>query len=161
MIIFISGSINSGKTTISKLLAKKLDNTVHIEVDSLREFTDFMPLDEVMIQLNLENSALVANNFHSHNIDSIISYPLSQSNFDFLKSKLADQNIKSFALNPKLETVSKNRGDRELSDWEKERISHHYDKGINNPSFAKAIDNSNQTPEETAYIILKNIKSKE
>ena len=77
MIILISGSINSGKTTVSKLLAKKLGNTAHIEIDSLREFTNFMPLDETMIQLNLENSALVANNFHSHDIDSIISYPLS------------------------------------------------------------------------------------
>jgi hypothetical protein len=45
-----------------------------------------------------------------------------------------------------------------LDEWEKERIKYHYKININNPGFGNVIDNSNQTPEETANQILKLIK---
>jgi hypothetical protein len=45
MIIFISGSINAGKSTIAKLLAKQLPNTALMEVDALREMITWMPID--------------------------------------------------------------------------------------------------------------------
>jgi len=38
MIIFINGTVNSGKSTISENLAKRLEQTAHIEVDLLRKF---------------------------------------------------------------------------------------------------------------------------
>jgi hypothetical protein len=57
-----------------------------------------------------------------------------------------------------LETALSNRG-RELTDWEKQRIKHHYQIKINNPGFGIVINNSHQTPEETAEEILRYIKS--
>ena len=65
--------------------------------------------------------------------------------------------IHIFTLAPKLEKVLGNRGTRELTDQEKERIKHHYDIGIPNPTFGEIIDNSNQTPQETADYILSKI----
>ena len=62
-----------------------------------------------------------------------------------------------FTLAPKLETILTNRGSRELNDLERERIKHHYDIGIHNPSFGIIIDNTNQTPEETTKDILAKI----
>lgn len=159
MIIFISGSINSGKSTLAKILAKKIPSTAHIEVDNLREFISFMPLDQ-SIPINLENTISIIKNFSQNKINSIVTYPLSEKNYNLLTEKLKDLNEKIyvFTLNPNIESISNNDRGRNLTDWEKERIKYHYEIGINNPSFGIAINSTNQTPEETAEEILKQIK---
>jgi len=162
MLIFINGSINSGKTTISKLLAKELGNTAHIEVDALREFVDFLPLDERLIVINLTNAALVARTFIEEGLDVIISYPLSAENYALLLSKLGSiqVNILAFTLSPRLEVALRDRGGRKLDDWERERIKHHYQIGINRPTFDTiVIDNSDQTPAETVAEIVGHIQA--
>jgi hypothetical protein len=68
-----------------------------------------------------------------------------------------DEKIFVFTLAPKLDKVLTNRGARELDDAERERIKHHYNIGIANPTFGEIIDNSEQTPEETAKFILNKI----
>lgn len=73
MIIFINGSINSGKSTISKLLQKIIPNTALVEVDSLREFIDWMPLQK-SISLNLQNAVSVIKNFVDQKLNVIIPY---------------------------------------------------------------------------------------
>lgn len=57
-------------------------------------------------------------------------------------------------LSPSLEIALSDRGTRPLSDAEKERIAYHYKSGIAQPAFGTIIDNSHQTPEETAEAIL-------
>lgn len=42
MVIIINGPINSGKTTLAKILWEKIPNTAHVEVDKIREFIDWM-----------------------------------------------------------------------------------------------------------------------
>lgn len=161
MIILINGSINSGKSTVSKLLAKKLPNTAHIEVDKLREFVDFMPLSSELIKINLQNAASVANNFLNRGLNVIISYPLSAENYKFLTNNLnlTEQKLFTFTLNPKLSIVTKDRGKRRLKNWEIERIKHHYKIKINNPEFENiVIDNTNQTPKETVAEIIECLK---
>lgn len=161
MIIFINGSINSGKSTIAKLLSQKINKSALIEIDSLRDFIGWMPLKE-SIYINLENTVSIIKNFIAKNINVIVPYPISQDNYDYLIDNLKDikDQIIVFTLNPDLEVVLKNRGGRELTDWEKERIKYHYSIKINNPSFGEIIDNTNQKPEETAQIIFCKIKSK-
>lgn len=85
----------------------------------------------------------------------LFPYPLSQNNYDYLIDVLkGNGDIFVFTLNPKLEVVTKNRGNRELTDWEKERMKHHYSIGINNSTFGEVIDNTDQTAKETAEVIL-------
>ena len=159
MIIFINGSINSGKSTVSKILAKELLNVALIEIDVLREMINCMPLEKA-IPINLENAVSLIENFSRKGLDTIVVYPLSQKNYDYITNKIKDLNeqIYCFTLAPKLEKVLSNRGTRDLNEWEMERIKHHYDIGINTPSFGEVIDNSEQVPEETAKIILDKIK---
>ena len=161
MIIFINGSINSGKSTIAKLLSQKINKSAIIEIDSLRDFIGWMPLKE-SIYINLENTVSIIKNFIAKNINVIVPYPISQDNHDYLIDNLKDikDKIIVFTLNPDLEVVLKNRGERELTDWETERIKYHYSIKINSPSFGEIIDNTNQKPEETAQIIFYKIKSK-
>ena len=155
MVILISGSINSGKTTISKLLKYKIPNTAHIEVDDLRAFIDWMPLEN-SIPINLQNTISIINNFEENSINSIVSYPLNKSEYDHILSGLQNKdNIYFFILNPAQEVALSQRSVRKLTDWEKERIKHHYATGINNPGFGIVIDNSDHTPDQTVNEILK------
>jgi len=155
MVIFISGSINSGKTTISKLLKNKIPNTAHIEVDDLRAFIDWMPLEK-SIPINLQNSISIINNFSANNINSIVSYPLNKKEYDYMISELQNKkDIYFFILAPTLEVALSQRNNRKLTEWEIERIKYHYSTGINNPGFGIVINNSDHTPDQTVNEILK------
>ncbi len=160
MIIFINGSINSGKSTISKILAEKIEKPAVVEIDNLSDFIEWLPIEE-KIPINLENAVLVIRNFSKRGFNVIVPYPLSQKNYDYMMSELGNENEKMFVftLNPDMKIALENRGERELDDWEKQRIRYHYSIGINNPSFGTIIDNTNQKPEETAEIILNSIES--
>ena len=61
-IVYLNGPINSGKTTISKLLQNRLPETVHIEVDDLRNFANFIDIEEV-IRYALEDALLITKNW--------------------------------------------------------------------------------------------------
>jgi energy-coupling factor transporter ATP-binding protein EcfA2 len=158
MIIFLNGSINSGKSTIAKLLAKAMPNTATVEIDALREMIEWMPIDQA-VPINLENAIAVIRNFTKHDISCIVPYPLSQRNYELVTSGLSDLDVPMFffTLAPSIETTLSDRGKRKLDDEERKRIKHHYAIGIHTPSFGTIIDNSRQTPEETAQEILRNI----
>ena len=159
MILFINGPINAGKSTVAKILAKELRNSALVEIDSLRAMIDWMPIDQA-VPINLENAVSVIKNFAQNGLDVIVPYPLSQKNYEYMIENLKDSNaiMYFFTLAPKIEKSLTNRGTRELDDWERDRIKHHYDIGIHNPTFGEIIDNSDQTPEETVIAILTKIK---
>lgn len=158
MIIFLNGSINSGKTTVAKILASKLSNMAIVEIDALREMIEWMPIDQA-IPINLENAVSVIRNFSKRGLDVIIPYPLSQKNYEYVADNLKDIDTQKyfFTLAPSLEKAITNRGTRELNDQEKERIKYHYEIGIPSPSFGEIIDNTDQSPEETVHCILSKI----
>lgn len=158
MVIFLNGSINAGKTTVARILAKEILNSALVEIDALRAMIDWMPIDQA-VPINLENAISVIKNFAGRNLNVIVPYPLSQKNYEYMTEELKGLNTELyfFTLAPSLEKAKTNRGTRELDDWERERINHHYNIGINKPSFGEIIDNSNQTPDETAKFILSKI----
>lgn len=158
MIIFINGSINSGKSTIAKRLSEKIPNLIVLEIDVLRDLIKFVPLDKA-IPINLENTVLLTKNFVKHHFNVLIPYPLSKKNYDFLVEGLNNikEKIYTFTLNPSIQVVLEGRG-RKLTEWEKERIKHHYKIKINKPDFGTIIDNSHQTPDETTNQILTLLK---
>ncbi len=161
MIIFISGSINSGKTTVANLLKKEFPRTAHIEVDTLRDMIDFMPLEE-SIPLNLKNTLSLTLNFIKENINVIITYPLSKTEYEFFNQNLPLEVQRFFfTLNPRLDHALTNRSTRELTLQEVERIKYHYQTGVNNPDFGITIDNTMQSPEETVSDILYYIEQRE
>ncbi len=159
MIIFINGSINAGKSTVAKILLERwLPKSALVEIDALRNMIEWMPIDQA-VPINLENAISVIKNFSNRGLDVIVPYPLSQKNYDYVNEKLKNINtrIHFFTLSPKIEKTLINRGTRELDSWEKERIQHHYNIGIHNPSFGEIIDSSDQTPEKTASLIFDKI----
>lgn len=161
MIIFVNGSINSGKTTVAKELQKMIPKCAVVEIDAFHDFVPWMELKEVL-PLNYKNATDVIRNFAQAGLTVIVPYPLSKVRFEELSATLKEFGpIHAFTLSPDLEAVSKNRGTRVLTNEERERIQYHYKIGINNPGYGKVINNTNQTVDQTAKEILKMIGSDE
>ncbi len=156
MIILLNGSINSGKTTVSKQLVQRLPRTAHVEVDDFSDFIDWMPLLE-SIALNLANAGAVTRNFVQFGLNVIISTPLRRQDYEYLLRELGPLGmpIHCVTLDPGMAVALTNRGTRELTEWELRRIPQLYAEGYHTPAFGIIIDNARQTPAETAREILK------
>jgi hypothetical protein len=103
MIVFLNGSINSGKSTVAKILAERLGRTAVVEIDSLRAMVEWMPLAE-SIPLNLRNALSVIRNFASEGLSVVVPYPLSRQNHDYMMEGLKDVEVPKyvFSLSPSL-----------------------------------------------------------
>lgn len=161
MIIFINGSINSGKSTIAELLAKEIPHSAVIEIDKLRELISWLPIEEA-IPINLENAVQIIKTLAKHSINCIVPYPLSEKNYKYLLDNLIDykDQISTFTLSPSEEIALSNRGNRVLSDWEKDRIKYHYKINLPYPQFGITIDNGHQNPEQTIDSIITSLRKK-
>ncbi|RVU84524.1 hypothetical protein EOL70_09685 [Leucothrix sargassi] len=155
MIILLNGCINAGKTSVANSIVEHVPNVAHIEVDSLRGFVRWMPLED-SINLNIKNAIDIAKNFDKRGIHSVISYPLSEDNFAYINELLAgsDITVHVVALYPGIDQLKVNRGRRDLTDWEVQRIDELCKAGLATPKFGHVIDNSDQTIEQTRDSVL-------
>ena len=160
LILNVNGPINSGKTTVSKILVNLLPNATFIEVDELMSDEE-----EAKLGLSMQdgwaerqkrlNETLLALKKSRQYETVIFSYPISENSYKTWSS-MADENTRfmNITLAPSLEECLKNRGTRELDDWERNRIKEMYEEGYQNRPYSDfIINNDNQTPEETAEII--------
>ena len=158
ILIFVSGSINSGKTTVSQRLTERLPRAAHVQGDALRHFVTELPLEDA-IPVTLANIEAVSHNFLLAGFDVVVDYPLSKSDYQRLckgLSKVATS-VYAFVLSPPLGVAQSGRGNRVLSPREIERIAVHYRTNLHNPGFGVRIDNSQQTPQETTEVILRHL----
>ena len=144
--ILISGSINSGKSTVAKILGKESKMAV-IELDTLSTFIeDFLSFEEYL-KLNWEIIPEIVKFYNSKNILVICVYPILEKTFN--QHKIFLENFQIFTLDPGLEVALSDRGERKLNQGERERIKYHYENNIHNNSFASTINSANITPEDT------------
>lgn len=154
MVIFLNGSINSGKTTVGKLLASRLGY----------EFLDFDDISEAMTNFNLKKDLPKVFKIGIGRINDLVNdgknvvavFVVRPKDYEKLICEVNDK-IKFVTLAPKLEIAVTNRGTRELSEWHKERVKYHYKTGIASPDFGIIIDNSSIKPEETVDKICEQI----
>jgi chloramphenicol 3-O-phosphotransferase len=155
MLIILNGSINAGKTTTARKICELLARTAHVEVDSLREFISWMPLEE-SLPLNLETAVAVTKIFLARGLNVVLSYPLRREDHTWMQQQFAEMSdVHFFTLRPPMQISQSQRGERVLSEWEVGRIAYHYHTKDANPDIGKVIDNSQMTPEETARLILR------
>ena len=160
-IININGPINSGKTTVSKLLVNSLPQALFIEVDELLSDEEQAKLGLSMEEGWAERTNRLAKIIKQEKAKAayrniVFAYPISPNLYQEWKS-LEDKNTSfvNITLAPKLEVCLQNRGTRELDDWEIKRIKQMYQEGYQNPPCADLIiDNSNQSPQETTKEII-------
>jgi len=157
-LIFISGTINAGKTTVSALLQEALPQAAHIEVDRLRHFVAWMPLLE-SIPITLDNAARVAENFLKNGFHVIFDYPLSYEQFHSLSARLAPLagRLHAFVLSPPLHVTTSDRGSRPLSARELSRIRAQVEGGLHDPGFGVVLDNGAESPKATVTRVLQHL----
>lgn len=168
-IININGPINSGKTTISKLLQEKLPQSLFIEVDDLLSDDE-----QVKLKLTREQGwaerlqrldAIIVQEKNLQRYENIIfAYPMTDKTYHQWKL-WEDENTKfiNITLAPNIDICLQNRGERKLTESEKQRIKQMYSEGYNRPEFSDLIiDNSSKRPIETLknilYFFIKEIK---
>lgn len=152
MLIFISGSINSGKTTTANALADRI-GAVSINVDDLNDsIPDFHLATD--LDKSMDHAIEAINKSLAQGRDVVANYVVRQKDFDRFKNEINTKEQYVVTLSPRLEIAQSKRGDRELSEWEVSRIKHHYDRGIASPKFGYIIDNSELTVDETVDSIL-------
>lgn len=167
LLLNINGPINAGKTTVAKLLAKQLPHAMFIEVDDLStdEEEKELGLDfkgRIALRLERLDAALrkqIADNIHPL---VIFAYPMSEGNYARWIA-LAGKGVefKSVTLSPDLEVCLTNRGTRDLTEWETNRIQQMYDLGYHNPPQADlVINNTHQIPQQTVDQIISHFNLK-
>lgn len=161
LIININGPINSGKSTVSKMLVRQLSSAYFIEVDALLS-------DEEQISLGLSLKEgwkeridrlckIIEKEKQLKRFENIIfAYPMTEKLFrKWKKWEDGATGFVNITLAPPLEICVQNRGERKLSDAEICRIKEMYQEGYHNSRFADLIiDNSKQFPDETVQQIL-------
>lgn len=159
MIIILNGPINSGKTTVAKILWEKIPNLAHIEIDKIREFIDWME-NKPSWKISFSTALSVAKEFLKKDLNVLITYHISDKGYRQIKDYLepTDKDIFAFTFLPPIHNTLTNRGTRELNEWEIQRIKETYEKENHKVSYGETIDNSIQTPQETADYILNKVK---
>lgn len=156
MLVFISGSINSGKTTTARALATRT-GAAYINVDDLN---DSIPDFNLATDLDKSMDAAIAkiNEYAADGKDVVANYVVRQEDYNRLEKEVKTQPQFVITLAPRIEVAQSQRGERVLREWEISRIQYHYDTGIASPSFGHIIDNSELTVDETVDKILGIIK---
>lgn len=157
MLIFISGSINSGKTTTSKLLADRLGwNNINVDdlTDNVDGFDIYTHLDLAMdLAIEAINTALDAGN------NVVANFVIRKEDYHRLEHEIHSQSQIFITLSPGLKVAQSQRRERILTEWEIKRIKAHYENGIANPEYGYIIDNSSLTPEETVDKIMQIVET--
>ncbi len=149
-LIWLNGAVNSGKTATAKAIQSLLPQTAHVEVDSLNAFINWMPLDD-SIPIDLDNAVAVATVSFSRGLNVVVTYPLGAT--CHARVSRTTLPFRFFTLRPSLETCLQDRGQRQLSDWERQRVSFHHGGGIR-LDIGEVIDNSSMTIAQCASKVL-------
>ena len=156
-LISISGSVHSGKTTISRMLAAKMPNAFYVDGDLIsswvgQAYSRDTTIDDMLPDIHSKIIEFIKPALRDGN-DTIVDYPFSDKVRGQILEELRPIEFESkwFLLKPDIEKVLTGSGARpRLNDWEKARINYHYNESnLLDTSIAKVIDSTNQTPEET------------
>ena len=167
-IVTIGGPSNSGKTTVSGLLAEMLPQTVRIELDATNLIPNDFPKEagrwarwrEPCV---IEDLVSLTVNWLNRRFDVILPGLFWKGTYDLMRDILLQQlgehpvEYHSFVLAPPLEVALRPRGSRLLDEDMHDFIREQYDTGLQDPGFGMVIDNQGQTPEQTADLIARHI----
>ena len=157
IILNINGPINSGKTTVSRLLVNMLPGAKFVEVDDLLSDAEEKQLGLSMSdgwaeRLNRLDKVIRADKKSNQYTTIIFAYPMTDGLYKRWAAH-ADTNTRFIAvtLAPDLEICLTNRGTRALTEWETNRIREMYATGYARPTHTNlVINNGTQTPQQTA-----------
>jgi len=154
-IIWINGSINSGKSTIAAALHSKIKKSVNIELDHLRHFAENDRLESIA-EFIIKDALDLAKKWSERGYLPILTWPLiGDDRIMFAYAEKLELEPAVINLIPEKNSIQRNRGSRELTDREMKRIDYMYEQDVHKPKFGVSIDNTHQTVEETTDEVMK------
>lgn len=163
----ITGPAGVGKSTVSMLLANKLDNSALLEGDSIYHQIIggyISPWKEnAPLELFWKNSIDLINNYLNYNYSVIYNYIVKKKNLEFIKNNIKDVKIKFIVLLVDEETVIKRDQLREeenrmnersiilLNEFKQENFDSKYILDTTNLSIEETVDKI--INEERFYIV--------
>ena len=164
-LISISGSVHSGKTTVSRILALRDPNAAYLDGDLIGQLVKMRNPDRQGIEPNLPDVHKLVIKIVKANLlvgtDVIIDYPFNDELRQKMLTGLKGIEFEAFwfLLKPDMQKVLKGSATRpDLNDWEIERVKYHYSSSLMETKMATVIDSTNQTAEETAVEITRCIE---
>ncbi len=159
--IFLLGAQGSGKTTLARLLKEKL-NSVHIDYDWIRDYhldKGWKNTSDIEEEMSFENLVFLLKNYAKHNYKNVIVSGFTEENIERILEEFKDyKNIvitiylsNDEVLKQRVLTQSRDSGFR---DFEQSIQFNRKLRDELNFSNEHKIDNTNQTPEETANQII-------
>ncbi len=163
-LISISGSVHSGKTTTSRMIAAEMPNAAYVDGDMISSwvgagYPDTATIDDMLPEVHKKLIEIIQSWMRS-GLDIIIDYPFDDKARQLIVDSLSDLNVtyKWYLLKPDIEKVLAGSGTRpKLNEWEIERIKYHYSGDLVKTSIATVIDSTHQLPEETAKEIMEEL----
>ncbi len=159
--IFILGAQGVGKTTLARLLKEKLDSSVHIDFDWIRDFhlnKDWSNVNEKEEEMSLENLMYLLNNYERNDFKNVIISGFTEKNIEKVLSEFKDKSIvitlyltNDEVLRQRVLTESRDSGFRDFE--QSIQFNKKFRDELHFPNEQK-IDNTNQAPEETASKIV-------
>ena len=157
MIIFLNGSTNAGKSTIAHALCQLIPRSRIVEIDTLiAELSHLSP--KLRLDNGIENGIRLIEETHRNGLHSIIPFPLSEAHYNYFMARLQTlSQITFFTLDPSHTLAMSNRGARQLTDKERQRITDFYALGLHHPSFGITLNTSRHTVQDTTNLILERL----
>lgn len=171
LVIFITGPTGSGKTTVAKILTKKLGRCTNIDVDQVKHMIECgflkkeLPGGRTVWQYSEwglvgESIALLSKNFIKQGFNVVINGYIGNDGWTSLTKKLSITH--KFLLLPDIKVIKKRDVNRpEDLKMGIEMIKKHYDEFNSDSKFNDfiKIDSSEQTAEQTAREISAHIRN--
>lgn len=156
--LFINGNINSGKTTIGKLLEEKISNSIFIDVDYITNdysyFQNSLTFPEYA-ELRFNTMLDYIKNIQDNKF-YIFGYLFFEYRYKEILNLFGKNNFLFVTLCPPLDFLLKDKEARQLKDIERSKIEYFHKLGIHNfPNCGVSIDNSSYSAQETADMIKK------
>jgi adenylylsulfate kinase-like enzyme len=163
-VLVISGIPGAGKSTISAIVARRLEHSAHIEAEILQRFVvagsvwpDGEPQSEAMRQLRLRgrNVALLADSFFDAGFTPVIDDVVIGTRLGELRMDIRSRPLLFVLLTPALEVVRDRNRQRPNKDVFE--VWRHLDAVVRNqtPRLGLWLDTSQQTAEDSAEEILR------
>jgi len=155
-VLFINGPINSGKSTVGKILSTQIKDAVYLEGDEVVSKKD-LSLPQWIVATVMTSTLKACELAHEAKLP-IIAFPLRDNDWKVISKLCEHAGVKPICvtLDPGLEISLSKRSDRELNSSEKERIQEMYKEGYHQRSFSSlTLDNSSETAQDTSQKIQK------
>ncbi|AOJ65202.1 shikimate kinase [Burkholderia ubonensis] len=136
-VIHLNGPINSGKSTIGVALARTLPDARFIDGDD-HDAPDDAPFD---VQWAIALERIVRSIAEERKRFLVVAYPIGDVEFERLRAACDARSARLFiaTLAPPEAVALSDRGERVLTDWERERIAEMYREGYASRPFSDCV----------------------